>query len=109
MNNIKTHFHWIDENGAIHQVALGFLPYVPRVGERLSLIARDEESNLWSIILKFQVDKIAYEMFGRLLPASKTWENDREGGGCQVVLDVTPVDDQTRSYVQMVSEPEATH
>lgn len=106
MNNIKTHFHCIDDDGGIHQVALGFLPYVPRVGETFSLIARDRETNLWSIVLRFQVDKVAYEMFGELLPVSKTWENDSQGGGCQVVLDVTPLDEQTRNYVQMVSEDE---
>jgi hypothetical protein len=59
----------------MQQVALGFLPYVPRVGEHISLIARDLETNLWSVGYHFRVERVSYEMFGNLtLPRLKTGE-----------------------------------
>lgn len=102
-DNIKTHF-CCSVRGKMQQVALGFLPYVPRVGERISLIARDLETNLWSVGYHFRVERVSYELFGNVMPASKSWVNDTQGGGCQVVLELEPVDEITREYCEDVAE-----
>lgn len=105
MNNIKTHFVYT-QGEEIYQVALGFLPYVPRAGEALLLIGRDRKTNLWSIHLPFKVEKVTYEMFGDFLPVSLTWENDSKGGGCQVNLYVTPDSEEAQKYVEEIIEVE---
>ena len=102
-DNIKTHFCCL-VRGKMQQVALGFLPYVPRVGENISLIARNEETHLWDLVYRFRVEKVSYELFGNLMPASKSWVNDTQGGGCQVVLEVTPIDDIAREYCEVAAE-----
>jgi hypothetical protein len=107
MNNIKTHFLYIHTNTEAYQVALGFLPYVPRVGEYMTLIALNRETGLWDITMSFRVGKVAYELYGEILPVSRTWENDSQGGGCQVILHVTPDDQHARDFVNTIIEIES--
>lgn len=98
--SIKTHFNYTDEQGVVNQIALGSLPYVPRAGETIMLISQDEATKLWSKHVNLRVEKVSYEMFGHLLPVSRSWENNTDGSGCQVVLDVTPLDEEAQAYVQ---------
>lgn len=100
---IKTHFIYTDEQGEIHQVGLGFLPFVPRAGEQFIYVAQDRDSHLYGTVATFTVSKVTYEFFGVTLPASLTWENDPDGKGCQVNLYVIPGDDAvTQSYLHSV-------
>jgi hypothetical protein len=38
------------------------------------------------------------------MPASLSWVNDTQGGGCQVVLELEPMDDITREYCEVAAE-----
>lgn len=102
--SFKTHFNYTDEQGVVSQIALGNLPYVPRAGENIMLIWQDETTKLWSKHVRLHVEKVSYECFGHLLPVSRTWENNTDGTGCQVVLDVTPMDDEAKAYIAQAVE-----
>lgn len=101
--HIKTHFNYTDEHGDLYQVALGFLPFVPRAGESLMFLSQGE-TGIWNQQVRVRVEKVSYELFGHLLPASRTWENNTDGTGCQVVLDVVPLDEEARAYMQTVKD-----
>jgi len=89
---IKTHFMYIDKQGAPYQVGLGFLPFVPRKGERFSYITFDQNTKIHVLRATFRVTRVTYEFFGTILDSQGTWENGNEGKGCQVNLYVVPAD-----------------